>query len=86
MFDTINLWNIKLTETNGGLINKSDVHNFEENKKYLLETNKEEYNIIEKITYEIFKFHSTNLNLNDNEIFIEFCIETFKKKKNNDRI
>jgi hypothetical protein len=80
MFD-LNNWNLKLNDLN--LIN--DLHLFDDflsGKKFLLDINKEKFDFIEKIVYEIALFHINNLNLNSN-VFIEFYLNN---KNNNNLI
>ena len=78
MLDKLESWNLSL-------INNIDFTNeillFKINSKYLLNSEKDEFNLIEKIVYELASFHIQKLELNEKDVFIEFCIENLITKK-----
>jgi len=59
------------------LIVKNGLSLFEFNSKYLLNIKKDFFNTIEKISYELALFHIEKMNLNLDEVYIEFFVEKF---------
>jgi hypothetical protein len=78
MFDTLSSWNLKLIYE---IDLVKEITSFDINKKYLLNTEKLKFNVIEKIVYELSEFHIKQLNLNEKNVFIEFFIEDLVKSK-----
>jgi len=52
------------------------LNTFEQNKKYLLNNKKEFFSLVEKLLYELALYHAKCLDLNEEDIFIEFCVKT----------
>jgi hypothetical protein len=78
MFDSINSWDLEFKNEIDIL---NEINLFKINIKYLLDVEKENFNIIEELVYELSKFHLEKINLNEKDVFIEFCIENLKKNK-----
>ena len=83
MFDTLSSWNLKLIYEIDLI---KQINLFDINKKYLLNTEKLKFNLIEKIVYELSEFHLKQLNLKQinlkqENVFIEFFIEDLVKTK-----
>jgi len=74
-----NIYYLKIKNYDLNIVKETEL--FKMNEKYLLNIEKEKFNIIEKIVYELALFHIEKLELKKDDIFIEFYIENLLMSK-----
>ena len=68
-----NIYSLKLKDINVNI--EDEINLFEINQKYTFNREKGNFNLLEKLIYELSNFHIKRLNLNKNDIIIEFSLQ-----------